>query len=178
MWDQLISFDFTLIHFNSFEFMWFHLNSHYVIWVQLISFDFIWFHFSSFGFTRFHLISCDFIWFHMNSLDFIWINFFIVLTREKGTYACTRGKGKAGAIKGKRERPAGHKGKGKEHVRRFGWNLTRPSTARTHVRTHGTTRNDFPVTGGPAGLTPQPPICHNAFRHAGRVWCHVGFLRF
>jgi hypothetical protein len=43
----------------------------------------------------------------------------MVLTREKGTYACTREKGKAGAIKGKRERPAGQKGKGKGHDRRF-----------------------------------------------------------
>ena len=47
----------------------------------------------------------------MNSLDFIRIHFFMVLTREKGTYACTREKGKAGGAKGKRERPAAIKGK-------------------------------------------------------------------
>ena len=35
----------------------------------------------------------------------------MVLTREKGTYACTREKGKAGGAKGKRENPAGIKGK-------------------------------------------------------------------
>ena len=155
---HLNSFDFLRIHLISMDFIWIHLISFEFTWCHLSSVDFIWFHFSSFGSTWFHLISCEFIWFHVNSLDFIWIHFFMVLTREKGTYACTREKGKTGAIKGKRERPARHKGKGKEHARRFGWNLTRPSTARTHVRTHGTTRNDLPVTGGPAGLTPQPPI--------------------
>ena len=47
--------------------------------------------------------------------------------------------------KGKGKGRPRHKGKGKGHPRRFARNLTRPSTARTHVRTHGTTRNGFPV---------------------------------
>ena len=154
-WIHLISFEFIWFQWISFEFIWFHLNSLDVIWVQLISFDF----------TLVHLVSRDFIWYHVISFDFMWIH---LISFESFSSWCSQWKREHMLAQGKREKLAGqkgkgkgrprHKGKGKEHDGRFGWNLTRPSTARTHVRTHGTTRNDFPVTGGPAGLTPQPPM--------------------
>ena len=96
----LISIRIHLISMDSFELIWFHLNSFDVIWVQLISFDF----------TLVHLVSRDFIWYHVISFDFMWIH---LISFESFSSWCSQWKREHMLAQGKREKPAGQKGKGK-----------------------------------------------------------------
>ena len=72
-----------------------------------------------------------------------------MIARRKRIYGLTSDKGKAGPLKGEKERGA-----------RTFWLKSHLTyhTAHTHVRTHGTTPNDFPVTGGACRTNPPRPI--------------------
>jgi len=140
-WCYLISLDFTWFHFISLDFTWFHLVSFDFVWFQLIALDCTWFHFIPLGITGTHWNPLEITALtgthskSLNSLELVRIH--CILRREKG---------KAPAIKGKREAQP-------SRLRRN--SILQPD--RTHARTNK--MKQFP------GWCPhpQPPIYVNTY---------------
>jgi hypothetical protein len=133
---------------------WTHLDSLGFTRTHLDSLGCTWTHLDSLGFTWTHLDSLGLTWTHLDSLGLIGIKEIteILGIMEIIGNIVRKGKGNIWSRKGKGKSRRSQKRKGKGRDPRFGRNLTRPNTARTHVCTPGTTRNDFPVGLPPPNL--------------------------
>ena len=133
-WSHLVSHGLTWSHLVSFGLTWFQMVSLGFIWSHLVSLAFTWSHLVSLGLTWFHLVSLGLTWSHFDfTFVSLWFNFgltsillwshvyltlislwfhidFMLIRREslvhegKGKAYDKREKGKAGGVKGKRER--------------------------------------------------------------------------